>query len=102
MEYNTNINQLKRQLNIEESYTGDDAILQHYLDVAEQSVELYCGTTGLTSYTGTTMPISITQAVIMLAGHFYLNRNLVSFAQGYEIPFTIKWLLDPYRDFIVG
>lgn len=104
MEFNANINQLKRQLNIEETYDDDNVLLQHYLDVAEQSVQLYCGVTGLTMYTGETMnmPISITQAVIMLAAHFYLSRNIISYGQGYEIPFTLKWLLDPYRDFIVG
>jgi len=38
----------------------------------------------------------------MLAAHFYLNRNMVSFAQGAEVPYSYRFLLDPYRDFIVG
>jgi len=99
---NVNVNMLKRQLNIEQDYHDDDAILQHFLDVAEQSVTTYCGVTGLTEYTDTTMPISIHQAVILLASHFYLNRNMVSFGQGTEIPYSFRFLLDPYRDFIVG
>lgn len=102
MDINVNINQLKRQLNIEESYVDDDPLLQHFLNVAEESVIQYCGLTGLTMYTDTTLPISIHQATILLAAHFYLNRNLVSFAQGTEIPYSFRFLLDPYRDFIVG
>lgn len=99
---NITITQLKRQLNIESTFTDDDAILQHFLDVAEQSVYNYCGTTGLTMYDDITMPISISQAVILLASHFYLNRNMVSFGQGTEIPYSFRFLLDPYRDLIVG
>ena len=102
MNITVNINQLKRQLNIEEDFVDDDAILQHFLDVAEQSVNVYCGVTGLTEYTELSIPISINQAVILLAAHFYLNRNMVSYSQGTEIPYGFRFLLDPYRDFIVG
>lgn len=99
---NVNINQLKRQLNIELDYVDDDAILQHMLNVATLSVQTYLGSNALTGYTDNTIPVSIEQAVIMLAAHFYLNRNMVSFAQGTEVPYSFRFLLDPYKDFIVG
>jgi hypothetical protein len=90
-----NINSLKRQLNIELTYTDDDAILQHLLDVTETSVENYCGYNALTGYTS--LPLPVIQATIMLAAHFYQNRNMVSFSQGYSIPFSFRFLLDPYK-----
>ncbi len=102
---NIYINQLKRQLNIEQDYNDDDAILQHYLDVAyAASCEYlkYSATTSMSGFTGNTTPIGFVHAVIMLAAHFYLNRNMVSFAQGSEVPYSYRFLLDPYRDFIVG
>lgn len=102
MDINVTIGELKRQLNIEQDFLDDDVLLQHFLNVAEESVNSYCGLTGLTIYSGSTLPISIHQATLFLAAHFYINRAMVSFAQGNEIPFTLRWLLDPYRDFIVG
>lgn len=99
---NININQLKEQLNIEESYNDDNVILQHQLNVAKEAVERYLGTNALTGYTTTTIPISIEQATIMLAAHFYINRNMVAFAKGEEVPYSFKFLLDPYKDFIIS
>jgi hypothetical protein len=99
---NITISQLKRQLNIEPEFTGDDIILQQMLDVAVLSVQTYLGINALTGYTDSTIPITIHQAVIMLAGHFYINRNIIAFAQGTEIPYSFKWLLDPYKELIVG
>lgn len=101
MDTNTNVQQLKRQLNIEESYTDDDVLLQHFIDVSEVAVQNYLGVNSLTGYTATTLPITIQQAIILMASHFYLNRNMVSFAQGYEVPFSMRWLIDFYKDWTI-
>jgi hypothetical protein len=65
----------------------------------------YTGTTIITGSTGTTttaiLPISIEQAIIMLAAHWYINRNIVSFAQPWDVPYSFKFLLDYYRNWIV-
>ena len=96
------IQDLKRQLNIELSFTDEDLLLQHMLDVSTSAVETYLGVHALTGYTGTTMPKEIIQAIVMLAAHFYINRNMVTFAQGIELPYSFKFLLSPYRYYIVG
>jgi len=94
---------LKLQLNIESGYTESDVILQHYLDVAEQSVlnylNLYTGSTS--GYTGTTRPVSIDQSVLLLASHFYVTRQLVAYGQAYKIPYTMEYLLNNYKEFTV-
>jgi hypothetical protein len=110
-----NITTLKLQLSIETTYTSDDTLLKNYLDIAVLSVYDYCGidalsgytlsgyTDGLSStYSGiTTLPITIIQAIIMLATHLYLNRTIVSFAQGYKIPLSFEFLLEPYKNYTV-
>lgn len=93
---------IKRQLNIELTYTDDDILLQHMLDVSTSAVEKYLGTNALTGYTETQIPKEVIQAIVMLASHFYLNRNMITFAQGLELPYSFKWLLDPYRNIIIG
>ena len=97
------IAELKRQLNIESDFTDDDTILQHYLNVSEQStinyLNLYTGSTS--GVTGSTRPVSIDQAVLLLAAHFYVTRQLVAFGQTYKIPYSIEFLLNNYREFTV-
>jgi hypothetical protein len=120
-----NVTGLKRQLNIESDYTADDILLQLLCDAAEQAVINYCNavvsdTTGSTTGTtlnlsGSTMNLTITdytkphtdvsiavvQAAYLLAAHLYVNRQVVSFSQGVEIPFTISYLLDPYKNWVI-
>ena len=95
------INKLKRQLNIEIDYTNDDAILQQYIDVACIAVENYCGEASLSGYTTETIPLPIVQAGILFASHMYMNRNMVSFGSGVEIPYSFRFLLDPYKNYVV-
>ena len=104
------ISNLKRQLNIELSYDDDNAVLQQMLDVSVIAVNNFCNVNILTGYTdavtgytidATDLPLPILQATIMLAAHFFLNRNMVSFGQGTEIPYTFQFLLSPYKNFIL-
>jgi hypothetical protein len=99
-----NISQLKRQLKIEDTYTSEDAILQFYLDVAQPAAINFLNYfTGSTSgITGSTMPMPIQQAILILAAHLYINRTPVSFGQPYVIPYTLEWLLQPYKYFTVA
>jgi hypothetical protein len=125
----TNIIGLKRQLNIEKEYTEDDAILQTILDASESAVVSYCnaiiqvsgytsGSTGTTSvlnlsgathnismsgYAGahTDVSVAVQQATYLVAANLYVNRSIVSFAQGVEIPYTLQFLLCPYKNFVI-
>jgi hypothetical protein len=101
----TDLNFFKLQLRESTGDTSNDIIMTRYLNVAELAVQTYCNN-GLTGYTGNTgstnMPITVIQTMYLLASHLYINAVPVSFTQGYEIPYTFKFLLDPYRNFIVN
>ncbi len=97
----TSLAEIKKQLNIESTYTDEDQYLQQILTVAELAIANDCNY-GLTGYTSTTMPITIKQAMLMLAGHLYLNRTPVAFAQAVEIPYSIKYLISADRNLITG
>ena len=99
-----NISQLKRQLKIEEDYLDDDIILQFYLDVAEPAAINFLNydTKSISGITGSTMPMPVQQAILILASHLYINRTPVSFGQPYVIPYTLEWLLMPYKYFTVA
>ena len=101
----TTLNFFKLQLNESTGDTTNDIVMTRYLNVSELAVNTYCNNS-LTGYTGTTgstnMPITVIQTMYLLAAHLYINRTPVSFTQGVEIPYTFKFLLDPYRNLIVN
>ncbi|MEZ5782349.1 MAG: hypothetical protein R3D70_12120 [Rhizobiaceae bacterium] len=47
----------------------------------------------------TNIPNAILQAVLELAAHFYMERQIVAFGTPTELPFGVKRLLNPYRVF---
>ena len=97
------IAELKRQLNEPDDWNDDNIILQQYLNVAEQAVinnlNYYTGSTS--GVTGSTRPVSISQAVLLLAAHMYVTRTPISYGQAYKIPYTFEFLLNPYKEFTV-
>lgn len=99
MAYST-LYELKRHLNIEQDYNDDDAYLQDLILVTELAINNYLNYSGSTM-NETTVPLTIKQASLLLAAHFYTNRQLVSFAKAEEIPFSFRFLLDPYKNYIV-
>jgi hypothetical protein len=96
--------ELKQHLNIESTYTADDLYLSGLTTVACTAIDTYCNY-GLSGYTGTTsqtaIPVAVKHAAILFAGHLYLTRTIVSYTQAYEIPYTFKFLLDPYRNLTI-
>jgi hypothetical protein len=94
------VTELKQHLNIETSYTADDVLLSGLTTTSTIAVQTYTND-GLSGYTGTTTPAPVKHATLLLAGHLYLNRNMVSFTSGVEIPYTYKFLLDPYKNYVV-
>ena len=97
----TTIADLKNQLNIEATYTDEDAYLLQILQVAELAISRECNG-GLTGYTDSSIPITIKQCVLMLASHFYANRTPITFASAAEIPYSIKYLIGFDKNLIVG
>lgn len=91
----TTLAELKKHLNIETTFTEDDTYLTTLIDVAEMSIADYCNG-GLTDVDP--IPVTVKQAALLLAAQLYTTRTVVSFAQGYEIPYSFKFLLNPYKN----
>lgn len=97
----TTLATLKAHLNIETAFTADDTYLTSLIDVVELMISEYC-CGGLDEYTSVTMPVVVKHAALLLAAHLYTTRTMVSYAQGYEIPYSFKFLLNPYRTYTVA
>ena len=83
-----------------DDFADDDDYLAHLLDAAEQYV---CTATNrdaaelLEMGGGETLPATLQQAVVLIAGHWYNQREAVSGVQMAEVPYTLQALVKPYR-----
>ena len=82
-----------------DDFADDDDYLAHLLDAAEQYV---CTATNreaseLLEMGGGNLPPTLQQAVLLIAGHWYNQREAVSGVQMAEVPYTLQALINPYR-----
>ncbi|WP_025839154.1 head-tail connector protein [Porphyromonas cangingivalis] len=93
-----NIELLKKHVRSDE-FSEDDDYLQHLLDVAEVHVLTSVNRTlaELTKIGGGKVPLEIRQAILLLAGHWYNQREAVSTTEMREVPYTLQALIKPYR-----
>lgn len=92
----TTLEKVKKHLNIESDNTDDDTYIGDLILIADSAIDEYTkgGLKDLEE-----VPVTVQHAATLLSAHLYLNRNLVSFAQGYELPYSYKFLLNPYMNF---
>lgn len=92
------VEDLKKHLNID--FSDDDAYLTSLIEVAQSSIEMsVC--TPLTDYEvipGTLNPMLV-HAIKILAGTFYANREAIAFAEPRPIPYTLDYLVKPFRKY---
>ena len=91
---------LKKHLNIDESFMDDDEYIKALCLAAEQAVENHIARqlSEIVDERGR-LPSSVRHAILLLVGHFYANRESVSFASASDIPLAYEYLLQPYKSY---
>lgn len=82
-----------------DDFAEDDVYLKHLLDAAEISVITATNRTEkeLTDGNAGKFPAPLMQAIMMLAAHWYNQRESVSTAQMHQVPDALQALIKPYR-----
>ena len=86
-----------------DDFSDDDEYLAHLLTTAEQHV---CRATNRSTEEllqmggGEALPAELQQAVLLIAGHWYNQREAVSGVQMAEVPYTLQALIKPYRKLV--
>lgn len=85
-----------------DDFADDDEYLEHLLGVAEVSVITATNRTGqeLTDDNGGEFPAPLKHAVMMLAAHWYNQRESVSSVQMHAVPDSLQSLIKPYRKLV--
>ena len=85
-----------------DDFADDDAYLQHLLDTAEQHVADATNRSlaDLVELGGGELPYSITHAVLLLAGHWYNQREAATTASTSAVPYAIDYLVAQFRKLV--
>lgn len=98
-----NLDTAKKHLNVDETYTGDDTLIEEYIEVAEKvvSMDICEELDTLAAGEGETkiLPAPLRQAILLLVGHYYANREPVAFANSTEVPLSYRHLIQLYRNY---
>lgn len=91
------LEEAKRHLQIDESYTGEDIYIQSIVEASEVAVadHLKCDSLDEAFPSGV-IPLPVKHAILLMAGNLYANREPVAFAQSYRVPLSYEYLLGSY------
>lgn len=95
MESYVTVEELKQHLNVD--YDGEEEYLITLLETAVVSVETYIRQPLDVFVKGGKLNPMLLHAIKILAGNFYANREPVAFAQPKPIPYTLEFLLQPFK-----
>ena len=93
---------LKKQVRADD-FCQDDAYLQHLLDAAEEAVITATNRTGeelREMGEEGHLPKMLQQAVLMLAAHWYNQRESVAAVAMHEVPDSVQALVKPFRKLV--
>lgn len=86
-----------------DDFSDDDQYLAHLLDAAEEYVTKATNRSSdelLAMGGGEDLPATLQQAVLLIAGHWYNQREAVSGVQMAEVPYTLQAIIKPYRKLV--
>ncbi len=91
----------KKHLNIDESWVEDDEYIKALCKAAECAVENHIQRplSEIADVSTGKLPAAVNHAILLLVGHFYANRESVSFAAGSTVPLAYEYLLQPYKSY---
>ena len=92
---------IKEHLNLDNDFTMDDEYLSMLGDVVEKVVERHIDDSFayLANTNGGHLPAPLIQAMLLLLGTYYANREHIAFNANYEVGNSYTFLIDLYRNY---
>lgn len=93
---------IKKHLNLNADYTDEDKYLEMLGNAVETAVEKHIDT-DLAALAWMTddgeLPVPLIEAMLLLLGVYYANREAVAFVASTEIPLAFTYLLDLFKNY---
>lgn len=85
-----------------DDFSDDDQYLAHLLAAAEEYITTAtnCTNDELLAAGGGKYPVRLQQAVLLIAGHWYNQREAVSGVQMTEVPYTAQAIIKQFRKLV--
>lgn len=97
MDLYVTVEDLKRHLNVD--YDGEDGYLSSLNETAHVSVETYIRQPLAGFVEDGRLNPMLVHAIKIFAGNLYANREAVAFVEPRAIPYTLDYLLQPFKKY---
>lgn len=95
------LSEAKKHLQIDSSFTDDDAYITALIEVAEDSVAQHLDIALSDLVVGGELPPTIKQSILLMVGNLYANREPVSYSSVSKIPYTFEYLVGLYKHYFI-
>ena len=95
------LDEAKKHLNIDKSFTDDDQYIISLIQVAEDAVSKNMDIALNDVLEGGELPPSIIQSILLLVGNLYNSREAATYSTVSEVPYAFKYLVNLNRHFSV-
>lgn len=94
------LERIKKHLNIDSEFTDDDEYLIFLEGVAEDLVQKHIDSnwSEIEALEGE-IPQPLLSAILLFIGNMYDNRESVAYSTVTEVPMSLKYILDMYRNY---
>ena len=94
------LDRIKKHLNIDTEFTDDDDYLTFLEGVAEDLVQKHIDSNWdeIEALEGG-IPQPLLNAILLFIGNMYDNRESVAYSTVTEVPMSLKYILDMYRNY---
>ena len=94
------LEKIKKHLNIDADFTEDDEYIEFLENVAEDLVQKHIDKKfeDIIAEEGA-IPNALLHAILLFIGNMYDNRESVAFANPSEVPQSLTYILNMYRDY---
>lgn len=91
------LEEAKKHLNIDTDFTDDNTYIQSLINVAENVVQKNIDVE--LSDLGETLPTPLKQAMLLLIGNYYANRESVTFGAATPLPHAYEYLIALFKNY---
>lgn len=91
------LEEAKKHLNINSDFTDDDSYITSLINVSENLVQKHIDRELSELEDGGEIPTPLKQAMLLLIGNFYANRESVAFSSVAVLPLAYEYIIALYK-----
>lgn len=89
----------KKHLQIDDSYTDDDAYITGLIQAAEDAVSQHLDIALQDLLVDGILPSAIVHSILLMVGNLYATREPIAYGSVTKVPYTLEYLLGLYKQY---